>query len=77
MEATKQKGSEVKDYGRLVPLPEAAERLGVSVCHLRDLCLRGEMASVKIGTRPGKRGGRRLIPESELSAWVARNLRAE
>ena len=64
-------------YGVLLPLSVAAARLGVSVWHLRDLCRKGAISSVKIGSRRGQRGGRRLIPESEINAWIARNLRAE
>ena len=64
-------------YGVLLPLSAAAVRMGVSVWHLRDLCLKGSIASIKIGSKRGQRGGRRLIPESEIDAWIARNLRAE
>ena len=66
-----------QDFGAMLPTKEAAVRMGISIWHLRDLCLRGEMSSVKIGSRPGQRGGRRLIPECEINAWIARNLRAE
>ncbi len=69
------KTRESQDYGAMLPLKQAAARLGISVWHARDLCLRGEIASVKLGTRPGKRGGRRLIPESEINAFIERNLR--
>lgn len=63
-------------FGALLSLKDAAPRMGVSVWHLRDLCLRGEIQSVKIGSRPGVRGGRRLVPESEINAWISRHLRA-
>jgi len=68
--------SKTSDFGRMLTVKEAAPIAGVSSDYLRDLCLRGEIQSVKIGTRPGKRGGRRLIPESEVQNWIARNLRA-
>lgn len=63
------------DFGTMLTVKDAAQRLGISIWHLRDLCLRGDVASVKIGTRPGSRGGKRLIPESELASWISRNLR--
>lgn len=66
----------MKDIGPLLTTREAAARMRVSVDYLLTLALRGEIASVKIGTRPGCRGGRRLFPESEVNAWLTRNLRA-
>ncbi|MBP7127398.1 helix-turn-helix domain-containing protein [Myxococcota bacterium] len=65
------------DIGTLLTSKEAAARMRVSVDYLLGLALRGEVQSVKIGSRPGQRGGRRLFPESEVNGWIARNLRAE
>ncbi len=64
-----------KDFGTLLTTKEAAARMRVSVDYLVTLALRGEIASIKLGTKPGQRGGRRLFPESEINAWLARNLR--
>ena len=61
--------------GALLTTKEAAARMRVSVDYLVTLALRGEVASIKLGTRPGARGGRRLFPESEINGWLARNLR--
>lgn len=54
---------------RLLSLPEAAERLGVSVHHLRRLIEAGEVAFVRLGAR------RILVEPAELEALVARNRR--
>ena len=64
-----------KDIGPMLTTKEAAARMRVSVEYLMTLALRGEIASIKIGTKPGQRGGRRLFPESEINAWLARHLR--
>lgn len=63
--------------GPLLTTREAAMRMRVSRDYLINLALRGEIASIKLGTRPGERGGRRLFPASEIDDWVGRNLRAE
>ena len=65
-----------KDIGALLTTKEAAARMRVSVDYLVTIALRGELASIKLGTRPGQCGGRRLFPESEVNAWLARNLRS-
>ncbi len=62
--------------GNLLTTKEAAARMRVSVDYLIRLALRGEVASLKLGTRPGQRAGRRLFPESEIEGWIARHLRA-
>ena len=64
------------NIGALLTTKEAAARMRVSVDYLVTLALRGEVASLKLGTRPGQRGGRRLFPESEIEGWIARHLRA-
>lgn len=63
-------------FGAVLSLREAATRCGVSVWHFREMCRRGEIGSIKIGSGRGQRGGRRLIPESEINAWIQRNLQA-
>ena len=65
-----------RDIGALLTTKEAAARMRVSVDYLVTLALRGEIPSIKLGTLPGKRGGRRLFPESEVNGWLARNLRS-
>ena len=65
-----------KDIGPLLTTKEAAVRMRISVDYLVTIALRGELASIKIGTAPGKRGGRRLFPESEVDAWLAGRLRS-
>ena len=64
-----------KDIGRLLTTREVAQRIRMSPDFVTHLALTGEIASVKVGTRPGQRGGRRLFPESEIESWLARNLR--
>ena len=63
-----------KDIGPLLTTKEAAARLRMSTDYLIGLALRGEIPSIKLGSRPGQKGGRRLFPESEVAAWVLRNL---
>ncbi len=65
-----------KDIGPLLTTKEAAARLRVSTDYLIGLALRGEIASIKLGSRPGQRGGRRLFPESEINGWLVRHVRA-
>jgi excisionase family DNA binding protein len=64
-----------RDVGPLLTTREAAERMRVSRDFLTTIALRGELASVKLGTRPGQRGGRRLFPLSEVDGWIAKRLR--
>ena len=65
------------EFSPLLTTREAAARLRVSTDFLNTLALRGEIQSVKLGPPPGKRGGRRLFPTSEVEAWIARHLKAE
>ena len=53
---------------------EAAQRLNCSVSTIRKLVLRGELASAKIGTRVGQRGGKHLIPEGAIDQWLNVNV---
>lgn len=62
--------------GPLLTTREAATRLRVSTDYLLTLALRGEVASLKVGTRAGQRGGKRLYPESEIERWLSEHLRA-
>lgn len=64
-------------FGALLTTREASARMRVSVDYLVKLALKGASRSVKLGTAPGRCGGRRLFPAVEIDAWVARNLRAE
>jgi len=64
------------NIGPLLTTREAAARMRVSIDYLVILALRGEIESVKLGTPPGQRGGKRLFPASEVEAWIARHLRA-
>jgi len=66
-----------QEIGALLTTKEAAARMRVSIDYLVTIALRGEIASIKLGTRPGQRGGRRLFPESEINAWLARHMRNE
>ena len=54
-------------------IPQAAERLAVSQKWIRRRLAEGEIASLQL-RRPssGKRGGVKLIPESELLAMMDR-----
>lgn len=63
-----------KDIGPLLTSHEAAARMRVSRDYLLTLALRGEIASIKIGTRPGCRGGRRLFPAAEIDRWIGSRL---
>jgi len=67
----------IRDVGPLLTTREAAGRMRVSRDFLTTIALRGELQSVKLGTRPGQRGGRRLFPQSEVDGWIAKRLRAE
>lgn len=64
-----------KPVGNLMTTREAAARMRVSTDWLTTRALLGDIASVKIGTATGKRGGRRLFPESEIESWLSRNLK--
>lgn len=48
---------------KLTPLPDAADRLGLSVWTLRDWIQNGKIASNKLGRR-------RLIPVSEIERLI-------
>ena len=65
---------DLESLGAMLSLKQVAERLNLSIWTVNDLVLQGKMASLKIGTALGKKGGRRLVPESEVAAWVLRNL---
>jgi excisionase family DNA binding protein len=54
----------------LISMREAEKALGVSTSILYPLIMRGELRSIKLG-------GRRLIPVSELEAFVKRRIEAE
>lgn len=69
--------SEPREWGAVLSVREAAERLNVSPDTVRDLILRGELAAAKIGTVRGRRGGRYLVPEVAVREWLARAVRAE
>lgn len=60
--------------GHLFTTKEAAARMRVSTDWLIVKAKTGEIASVKIGTPEGVRGGRRLFPESAIEAWLSRHL---
>jgi len=64
-----------RPVGTLLTTKEAAARMRVSTDWLTTQALRGGIASVKIGSPVGKRGGRRLFPESEIECWLSRNLK--
>ena len=64
-----------RPVGTLLTTKEAAARMRVSTDWLTNRALRGDIASVKIGSPVGKRGGRRLFPESEIEGWLSRNLK--
>ena len=67
---------EPEDYGRLLTMQEAADRMRLSVWTLRRMALRGELMSCKVGSAPGRKGGKRLVPELEVNNWIERNLRS-
>lgn len=67
---------EIREYGRLLTMLEAADRMRLSVWTLRRMALRGEIQSCKVGSPPGRKGGKRLVPELEVSNWIERNLRS-
>jgi excisionase family DNA binding protein len=54
---------------RLIPIWEAADRLGVSPYTIRYWVQHGRIASHKLG-EPGKKAGRRLIPLSEIERLI-------
>lgn len=66
-----------EDVGALMTTREAAARMRLSPYTVTVLALRGELASVKVGSAPGRRGGRRLFPVSEVEGWLSRRLRYE
>jgi excisionase family DNA binding protein len=51
----------------LLPVREAARRLGIGRDRCYELVRRGELRAVAVGRR-------RLIPRSELEVWIARQL---
>jgi excisionase family DNA binding protein len=51
----------------LVSIPQAAERLNTTTNAVRHLLWRGELGLVRLGKR-------HMIPASELSRWVERNV---
>ena len=65
-----------RPVGNLLTTKEAAARMRVSTDWLTTRALRGDIASVKIGSAVGRRGGRRLFPESEIEGWLERNITA-
>jgi len=64
------------DTTNLMTIPQAAERMRCSGDFLRDLLRRREIDAAKIGPERGKRGGKWLIPESEIVRWLERNMTA-
>jgi len=62
------------DFGRMLTTAQVAERLGLSTDTVCKLILRGELPSVKLGTRLGQTGGIHRIPERCVNEWIARNL---
>lgn len=65
-----------QELGNLLTTKEAAEKMHVSTDYLNNLALQGKIKSIKIGSLPGIRGGRRIYPESEVNKWLLQNLRA-
>lgn len=61
----------IPSVGALMTTKEVAARLRTTTDHVTRLALRGELPSLKLGTRPGKRGGRRLFPADEIERWIA------
>lgn len=59
------------ELGPLMTTREVAARLRVSQDHVVRLALRGELPSLKVGSRPGQRGGRRLFLARDVDAWIA------
>lgn len=64
------------EIGELFTTKEAAARMRISTDTLTVMALRGDIPSIKLGTRRGQRGGRRLFPVAEVEAWLQRNLKA-
>ena len=63
-----------EDLGELLTTKQVAERLKSSTDYVIRLALRGEIASIKIGSRPGAKGGRRLFPAREVERWLEAKL---
>jgi len=64
------------DTTNLLTIREGAARMRCSTDYLRDLLRRREIDAAKIGPERGKRGGKWLIPESEIVRWLERNMTA-
>jgi excisionase family DNA binding protein len=56
--------------GRLLTMPEAAERLGITVHHAREMGRRGELPIILVGDR------RVRIRVAALEEWIRRRERA-
>lgn len=66
-----------QELGELLTTKQAAARMKVSADYLNKLALQGKIKTIKIGSLPGVRGGRRIYPESEVNKWLSQNLKAE
>lgn len=58
---------------RLLTIPEAAERIGISVGYMRELLQAGEIAHIRLGTPPprGQMDRRRYrITEEDLAHYI-------
>jgi excisionase family DNA binding protein len=58
---------------RLLTVPEAAERLGVSRGLVYQLMRRGELAFVQLPLREGAKWSGRRIEQAALDAFIERN----
>ncbi len=61
------RNAETKDFGKLLDIREAADRLGVSWWTLGRWARQGRFRTVRLGSR-------RLVPESELARLIASNM---
>ncbi len=68
--------TEAASAGRLLTVPQVAERLSVSRRYVYLLMDREELAYVELPRAPGARWSGRRIRESEVDAFIARNEQA-
>jgi excisionase family DNA binding protein len=61
------RNAEARDFGKLLTLKQAADRLGVSWWTLGRWARQGRFRTVRLGSR-------RLVPESELTRLVDANM---
>lgn len=66
----RRKNGQAAEVGRMLTIPEVAERLRVSRDTVRRLIGAGKLPAYKIGSDIGEAAGKFIIPEGAVARWL-------